>query len=169
MNQRLDKLDLLAPFLREPALAYIQAVQSKCHVTLAVIFTWRSVQEQTLIYQKGRSYDPAQGIWVVTDEKATVTNAKPGLSAHNVIDPVGKPAAVALDVMPLHKDGTINWIATPAFWQPLYDLAWKFGFDPLGDSIGAYLAGDWGHLEEPAWKRKLNGLGLVQPVSPVRI
>jgi hypothetical protein len=160
---------MLAPFLREPALAYIQAVHAKCAVVLAVIFTWRSVQEQLLIYQKGRAYDPAQGIWVVTDEKIAVTNAKPGLSAHNVVDAAGKPAAVAMDVMPLRADGTIDWVATPTFWAPLYELAWKHGFDPLGDSTGAYLPGDWGHLEEPAWKRKLSGLGLVQPVSPTQV
>jgi hypothetical protein len=169
VNQRLDRLDHLAPFLREPALAYIQTVQEKCAIALAVVFTWRSVQEQSAIYQKGRTYDPGQGIWVVTDETAVVTNAKPGLSAHNVVDLTGKPAAMGMDVMPLKADGTLDWVAAPAFWAPLYELAWRYGFDPLGDSIGAYLPGDWGHLEEPAWRRKLSGLGLVQPVSPTQV
>ena len=165
VSQHLERLDLLAPWLYAPVLRFIQQAH-KLGVQLCVVHTWRSVQEQTLIYQKGRTYDRANGIWVVSDEKAVVTKAKPGTSAHNVVDQAGKPASVAVDVMPL-RNGQIEWIEGFAFWQPIYDLAWKCGLDPLGDTVGAYLPGDWGHFEEPGWKLKLSGYGLVLPTADV--
>lgn len=74
---------------------------------------------------------------------------------------------MALDVIPLWTDGTPDWEVDDRFWDSLYELAWKMGLDPLGDPIGSYLAGDKGHLEEPAWKLKLEGLGLIQPTAGV--
>ena len=167
MNQHLDRLNFLAPMLYAPALRFIQLAQGK-GITLTVVFTWRSVQEQSLIYQKGRTFDRAQGIWTVSNAAQVVTNAKPGVSAHNVVTRDGKPAAMALDVMPM-KDGQIDWVTGFAFWQPLYALAWKCGLDPLGDQQGAFLAGDWGHLEEPCWRYKLDALQYVQPTTDLSV
>ncbi len=168
MNQRLDKLDLLAPLVRDPALRFIQRAQAQRQVTLGVVWTWRAVAEQQRLWEQGRTYDREQAVWVVTDENAVVTNAKPGRSAHNVVTLAERaPAALAVDLMPLRPDGEFDWVTGFAFWQPLYDLAWQCGLDPLGDTVGAYLAGDWGHFEEPAWRLKLGSLGLMLPVVPV--
>jgi hypothetical protein len=98
---------------------------------------------------------------------SVVTRAKPGLSAHNVITIAGGPASMAVDVIPLNKDGSPDWRVGDDFWDDLYKIAWKVGLDPLGDPVGSYLAGDLGHIEEPAWKLKIDALGCVQPVDGV--
>ncbi len=164
MNQRLDRLDQLAVFLRDPALHFIEAAKRNLGLTLLVTFTWRSVMEQHRLYTQGREYRREESVWVVTDAKKVVTNARPGASPHNVVTvATGEPASMALDVIPLHPDGSCAWDTPHATWIPLWDLAWRFGLDPLGDKTGAYLQGDLGHFEEPAWKAKLPGLGLVLP------
>ncbi len=168
MNQRLDRLDGLAPMLRQPALELIQRCQRKLGRTLLVVSGWRSVNEQMLNYQKGRVFIRETGEWEIADKTLVVTNSKPGLSAHNVITRAGAPAAMALDVIPLLPNGQPEWEVDPDFWDALYEkVAWKVGLDPLGDAIGSYLAGDWGHFEEPAWKLKLDGLNLLLPVAGV--
>lgn len=167
--QHLERVELLAPFLREPMLWLIAQTQARHHLNMCVVFTWRSVQEQALIYQKGRELDRTEGIWKVTDRRLVVTNAEPGRSPHNVVTADGKPASVAADLAPITASGEIWYPETEAWWQPIYQLAWKAGLDPLGDTIGAYLPGDWGHFEEPGWKMKLGALGLVRPVSPLTV
>ena len=132
---------------------------------LLVVQGWRSLQEQMLIYQKGRTYNRDTSEWEVSEPLRIVTKAKPGLSAHNVIDRRGERAAMAVDVIPFTLDGKPDWEVSDSFWQALYDIAWKVGLDPLGDPIGSYLAGDKGHFEEPAWKLKLSGLSLIQPIT----
>jgi hypothetical protein len=164
MNQHLERLDLLAPMLHAPMRKFIDEAQLRHGITLAVIFTWRSYDEQRLLYQQGRVMDRESGLWITDDSKKIVTNARPGTSAHNVIDAQGKPASLAADLMPI-QGGTIQWIASATFWNPLYALAWRCGLDPLGDVIGSYLAGDWGHFEEPGYKLKMAGLGLQQPTG----
>lgn len=166
MNQRLDRLDGLAPMLRTPALELIQRCQRKLGRTLLVVCGARPVQEQLLNYQKGRVFVRETGEWEVADQTAVVTNAKPGTSAHNVIvKHDGAPASMAFDVIPLLANGQPEWDVDLRFWDDLYELAWKVGLDPLGDQTGAYLKGDLGHFEEPAWRLKLDGLGLILPVA----
>ncbi len=162
MTQHLERLDLLAPIVRAPMRLFISAAEARQGVVFFVVFTWRSLAEQQRLYQQGRTFDREQGIWMITDAKRVVTRARPGLSAHNVVTASGRPAALAADLMPI-RNGQIHWIADEAFWRPLYDLAWDHGLDPLGDATGSYLAGDWGHFEEPGWKHKLDALGLVRP------
>jgi hypothetical protein len=163
MNQHLERLDGLAAFLRFPALKLIELCQVKLGRTLLVVHCWRSMQEQSALYQKGRAYDRAQGIWLIADPGLVVTNALPGRTAHTVVTTDGAPASLALDVIPLGDMGQPEWDVDVLFWDKLYELSWKVGLDPLGDVIGASLPGDKGHLEEPAWKLKLDGLGLRQP------
>lgn len=166
MNQRLDRLDGVAPMLRTPALELIQRCQRKLGRTLLVVSGWRSVQEQLLNYQKGRVFVRETGEWEVADQTAVVTNSRPGGSAHNVIvKRDGAPSAMGLDLIPLLSNGQPEWDVDLRFWDDLYELAWKVGLDPLGDTIGAYLKGDLGHFEEPAWRLKLEGLGLILPVT----
>lgn len=164
MPQHLERLDGLAPFLRPPAQQLIQLCEAKLHRLLLVVHGWRSVQEQALLYQQGREMNRETGEWTVSDHGLIITNAKPGCTAHNVIvKRTGEPAAVALDVIPLRIDGSPDWEVDEQFWDGLYELSWKVGLDPLGDAMGAYLRNDKGHFEEPAWKLKLEGLGLMLP------
>ena len=165
MAQRLDRLDGLHGCIRQPAMLLIERCATKLNRKLLVVSGWRSIQEQALNYQKGRTFNRATGEWDVTDKKGIVTDKKPGLSAHNVITRQGERASMALDVIPLTEDGKADWEVDDDFWDKLYELAWKVGLDPLGDPIGSYLAGDKGHFEEPAFKLKLEGLGLIQPAT----
>jgi hypothetical protein len=130
-----------------------------------VVNGYRSLDEQALIYQKGRTLNRTTGIWEITDAAQVVTRAKPGTSAHNIVRvTTGAPASMALDVIPLNEDGTPDWDVGPDFWDDLYEISWKVGLDPLGDPIGSYLAGDNGHFEEPCWKLKIDALGLMFPL-----
>lgn len=167
MNQRLDRLNGLAPMLRTPALELIQRCQRKLGRTLLVVSGWRAVQEQMLNYQKGRVFIRETGEWEIADKALVVTNSKPGLSAHNVITLAGARASMALDVIPLLPDGQPEWDVEMPFWDKLFELAWKVGLDPLGDQIGEFLKGDLGHFQEPAWRLKLDGLNLMLPVALV--
>lgn len=163
MTQHLERLDGLAPVIRQPALELIQRCQRKLGRTLLVVSGWRSSHEQMLNYQKGRVLVRETGEWEVADKALVVTNSKPGLSAHNVITLAGAPAAMALDVIPIFPTGQPEWEPELRFWDDLYELAWKVGLDPLGDTVGAFLKGDLGHFEEPSWKLKLDGLNLMLP------
>lgn len=167
MNQHLERLDGLAPFLRRPALALLESAQRKLALTLLVVHGWRSLRAQWALYQLGRRYDPETGDWFIKDAAALRTKAKPGTSAHNVITRDGQPAALALDVIPLDGQGRPDWETPDLVWDDLYELAWRVGLDPLGDPIGAQLVWDKGHFEEPAWKLKLEGLGLLLPTAEV--
>lgn len=165
MNQRLDRLDGCHPLIKQPVLKLVELCEQKLKRKLFIVFGYRSVQEQLLQYQKGRSFNRETGVWEVVDDKAIVTRARPGLSAHNVVTTSGSPASMAVDVIPLKADGSADWQVNNHFWDQLYELSWDVGMDPLGDPIGSYLAGDMGHFEEPAWELKLDALGCYQPVN----
>lgn len=160
MSQHLERLQYLAPTLQDAALAFLQAAKRDLALTLCVVFTYRSALEQMRLYRQGRAYQ--NGIWVTVGE--TVTNASGGTSPHNVVrSGDGAPASVAMDLVPMDVTGALLWSTPQAVWQSLWTLAWKYGFDPLGDKVGAYLDYDKGHFEEPGWKYKLSGLGLALP------
>lgn len=167
MNQRLDRIDGVAPFLRQPVLRLFEQCEQKLSRKLLLVHGWRSVQEQALLYQKGRAMNRETGDWEIVEPTAVVTRAKPGATAHNVITVKGERAAVAVDVIPFDSMGMPDWEVSMDFWERLWGLAWKCGLDPLGDRIGDYLQGDLGHLQEPGWKLKLEGLGLLLPVADV--
>jgi hypothetical protein len=163
-SQHFERIDGLAPFLRMPALRLIEQCDAKLKRKLLVVSGWRSVPEQLLNYQKGRTFNRDTGEWVVTDAQAIVTRLKPGASAHNVIvKKDGTPASMALDVIPLLPTGQPDWDVSMDFWDGLYEIAWKVGLDPLGDQTGNYLKGDLGHFEEPGWRLKIEELGLLLP------
>lgn len=165
MNQRLYRVDECHPIIKRSVLRMVELCDEKLNRKLLITHGFRSVQEQMLIYQKGRTFNRESGIWEATNDKEVVSKSKPGLSAHNVITTAGKPAAMAVDVIPLRADGAADWDVPLKFWDDLYEIAWKVGLDPLGDTIGAHLKADLGHFEEPAWKLKLDALGCYQPVN----
>lgn len=165
MNQRLERVEGCHPLLRRSVLELCALCEQKLKKKLCLVSGFRSIQEQMLIYQKGRTFDPGNAVWVVTEPRLIVTRSLPGLSAHNVITTAGKPASMAVDVVPFDAAGGLDWDIDMDFWDDLYEVAWKVGLDPLGDQVGSYLKGDLGHFEEPAWKLKIDGLGCYQPVS----
>lgn len=167
MNQHLERLDGVAVFLKRPVLELVAQCERRLKRKLLIVYGWRSMQSQMLIYAEGRTFDRASGEWTVTDPRAIRTKAKPGTSAHNVIARDGQPAAVGIDIIPMDVNGSPEWGIGDAFWDDLYDLAWTVGLDPLGDPIGSYLAGDKGHFQEPGWELKLDGLGLILPHEEV--
>lgn len=167
MNQHLERIELVAPILQAPVRQLLELANTKLKTMLMIVHAHRGVQEQYRIYQLGRRWDPEQSIWVVEDAAKIVTKAKPGTSAHNVVDRQGKPAALAVDLALLDPEtGQPSWDVDTLFLDDLYELSWKVGLDPLGDQIGAYYAPDKLHFEEPAWGLKVEGLGLVLP-APV--
>lgn len=164
MNQHLERLNGLAAFLQPSVLELIHRCARDLKRPLLVVRGWSSYAEQLQKYQQGRTLDRATGEWVETDHALIVTHAPPGMSAHNVVvQGTMAKAAVGVDLIPLLADGTPDWNVSPVFWDRLYTIAWKCGLDPLGDDIGSYLKGDLGHFEEPNWKMKLPGLGLMRP------
>jgi|GEM_PF-5897527 hypothetical protein len=168
MNQHLERLDGLAAVIRMPVVELLANCEKQLHRTLLIVYGARSVAEQALIYQQGRSLDRTTGEWVVFDADLVVTNSKPGFTAHNVIiKRTGSAASMAVDLIPLNADGSADWDVARPFWEALWELAWKVGLDPLGDTKGAYLKKDLGHFQEPGWKLKLDGLGLMLPGSAV--
>lgn len=165
MNQRLYRVEECHPIIHASVYRLVEWCEQKLKRKLLITHGFRSVQEQMLIYQKGRTYNRESQIWEVSNKAEVVSNSKPGLSAHNVVTMAGKPASMAVDVIPLRDDGAADWTVDDAFWDDLYELAWKVGLDPLGDPTGSYLAGDKGHFEEPVWKLKLAALGCYQPAN----
>jgi hypothetical protein len=165
MNQHLDRLDGLALFLHAPALKLVELCDAKLKRKLMIVSGWRSVQEQMLNYQKGRTMNRETGEWEVSDVNLIVTKAKPGFTPHNAITRDGQRAALAFDCVPLKPNGDADWLVDMGFWDNLYELSWKVGLDPLGDPLGEYLKGDLGHFQEPGWKYKSDGMGIILPVS----
>lgn len=164
MNQRFERLNFMAEFLRDPVREFLKAVNRDLGHVMFVVHTWRSVNDQVKLWQQGREYRRDEGIWVVVDDSKRVTDAEPGTSPHNVITQNGSPASVAIDTVPMNPStGVLLWDTPMVEWQKIYAIAWRYGLDPLGDTIGAYFKRDLCHFEEPAWKVKLAGLHLVQP------
>ena len=165
-GQRLEQIDQMAMFLQEPTRQLIAAIQRDLRLTMFVVHAWRSSAVQAALYQQGREYKREDGIWVVMNQDAVVTDAAPGLSPHNVVTMTGQPASVALDMVPMSvSTGQLLWNTTRSDWEKIWTLAWKFGLDPLGDSLGSYYPRDLCHFEEPYWQHKLAGLHLVRPMS----
>lgn len=166
MNQHFERLNGLAGFLQPVVLELMQRCARDLNRPLLVVRGWSSYAEQLQKYSQGRTLDRESGEWIVTEPTLVVTNAAGGLSAHNVVvQGTMEKASVGVDLIPLLSSGEPDWAPGMAFWEALYPLAWKVGLDPLGDRIGAYLQGDLGHFEEPGWKLKLMGLGLMQPIA----
>lgn len=168
MNLHHERLDGVSPVIRGAVMRLCDLSELNLKRPLLIVHGWRSMAQQHAIYEQGRAINRETGEWEIVDAKAVVTKAKPGTSAHNVITKrEGQPAALGVDVIPLAPTGQPDWNVADHFWSALYLLAWECGLDPLGDRIGAYLSGDKGHFEEPGWRLKLPGLGLILPVSEV--
>lgn len=89
--------------------------------------TYRSGEEQTILYAKGR-----------TEPGRIVTKAKAGESKHNYTIN-GKPASKAFDVVPIIDGKPMWWDGHPA-WQTLGEI---------GERCGLSWAGRWKFKEYP--------------------
>jgi peptidoglycan LD-endopeptidase CwlK len=95
-------------------------------IDLLVTCTYRSNAEQAALYAIGR-----------TKPGRIVTNAKPGRSTHNTTLN-GKPAALAVDVVPL-RDGKPVWSASDPVWKRVGEI---------GEKVGLEWAGRWTTFRE---------------------
>jgi len=164
VNQHLERLNGVAGFLVPAILELMNQSERKLGKKILVVTGWRSFADQALKFEQGRVFDRSENEWVVTDKAKVVTDAKPGSSAHEVVTKAeSKPAAVAVDLIPLDSLGAPEWTIGASYWTELYRLAWNVGLDPLGDLQGAYLKGDLGHFQEPGYQWKLDALGLMLP------
>ncbi len=95
-------------------------------IDLLVTCTYRSNEEQAALYAIGR-----------TKPGRIVTNARPGRSTHNnTLN--GKPAALAVDVVPL-RDGKPVWSASDPVWKRVGEI---------GEKVGLEWAGRWTTFRE---------------------
>ena len=95
-------------------------------IDLLVTCTYRSNEEQAALYAIGR-----------TKPGRIVTRAKPGRSTHNnTLN--GKPAALAVDVVPL-RDGKPIWSASDPVWKRVGEI---------GEKVGLEWAGRWTTFRE---------------------
>jgi peptidoglycan L-alanyl-D-glutamate endopeptidase CwlK len=100
---------------------------NKLDIDILVTCTYRSEQEQAVLYAQGR-----------TIKGKIVTNAKPGQSLHNKVDSTGKPASQAFDVV-LMDNGKCVWDTKDHRWQIIGEL---------GESVGLEWAGRWKTFKE---------------------
>lgn len=100
--------------------------------------TYRSDDEQAKLFAQGR-----------TAPGNVVTNAPPGQSAHNCVNPAGGPAARAFDIVPV-VNGKPCWDSANPVWQSV---------GKIGEAVGLEWAGRWKsfkefpHFQLPNWKQ----------------
>jgi peptidoglycan L-alanyl-D-glutamate endopeptidase CwlK len=119
------KLTDLHP-LMQPMVTRLLADARAAGIDLLVTCTYRSNAEQAALYAIGR-----------TKPGRIVTNAKPGRSNHNTTQN-GKPAALAVDVVPL-RDGKSVWAASDPVWKKVGEI---------GEKVGLEWAGRWKTFRE---------------------
>ena len=110
----------------QPIMTRFLANARAAGIDLLVTCTYRSNEEQAALYAIGR-----------TKPGRIVTNAKPGRSTHNnTLN--GKPAALAVDVVPL-RDGKPVWSASDPVWKRVGEI---------GEKVGLEWAGRWTTFRE---------------------
>lgn len=166
MNLKLSRIDQAALVIRAP-LREFHVRAARAGILLFVVFVWRSPAQQWALYQQGRVLNRETEEWEPVDpvkRTGIVTDARPWEAPHCVMTLDGQPAAMATDFVPVDQQtGQLLWNTPDAVWQRLYEIAAKCGLDPMGDRWGEYLAWDKGHVAEPGWRLKLEGLGLTLP------
>ena len=110
----------------QPLVTRLLANARAAGIDLLVTCTYRSNEEQTALYAIGR-----------TKPGRIVTRAKAGQSKHNYTLN-GKPAALAVDVVPL-RDGKPIWSASDPVWKQVGEI---------GEKVGLEWAGRWTTFRE---------------------
>jgi peptidoglycan LD-endopeptidase CwlK len=114
------KLTDLHPLMQPLVVDFLARVEME-GIDLLVTCTYRSDEEQEKLYAIGR-----------TKPGRRVTNAPPGRSMHNFRFG-GKPASLAVDVVPL-ANGKPVWSAADPVWQKVGEI---------GEAAGLEWAGRW--------------------------
>lgn len=130
------KLSDLHPDLEVKANQFISEC-TKQSIDILITCTYRSADEQLALYKQGRE----------TPGKI-VTNARPGQSAHNTVNPNGSPSAQAFDVVPLIH-GKPQWDGSDPVWKQVGAIGKSFGLVWGGDWLGLH---DLPHFELPGFK-----------------
>ncbi|WP_293766624.1 M15 family metallopeptidase [uncultured Aquitalea sp.] len=112
------RIEDLHPDLQPLATAFMRRCQD-AGVDPLITCTYRSGQEQDELYAQGR-----------TKPGPRVTNARAGLSAHNVTIQ-GKPAARAFDVVPM-VGGKPQWDVSHPHWQTMGKIGMELGLNWYG-------------------------------------
>ncbi|MDD5189440.1 MAG: M15 family metallopeptidase [Dehalococcoidales bacterium] len=126
----------LHPDLEVKANQFVAECQRR-NIDILITCTYRSNEEQLTLYKQGRE-TPGR----------IVTNAKPGESAHNCVNPNGSPSAQAFDVVPLIH-GKPQWDATDPVWQTVGEIGKSFGLEWAGDWVKFK---EFPHFELPGFK-----------------
>ena len=146
MNSRLDRLEGVAEFLRQAVIRLFELSEEKLKTRLLLVHGFRSSQEQMLLYQKGRTYNREEGIWVVTSKGEIVTNAKPWQSWHQY--------RRAIDAVPMRAGKPLwTYSAKDPEWRALVEEAEKAGLE---------WAGRWRIFKESVHFQSLDGLTMEQ-------
>lgn len=106
-------------------------------IDVLIYCTYRSLEEQARLYAIGRTVK-GEGVAKSRPMGRTVTNAKPGQSAHNY--------GLALDFVPM-LDGKAQWSDKRLYGRAI-DIALKYDLESLRDSSFPELA----HLQMPGWR-----------------
>ena len=125
------KLSDLHPDVRERVDRFLDAAADE-GIEVLVTCTWRSGQEQDILYAQGR-----------TTKGRIVTNAKAGESLHNFILN-GQPGSRAVDVVAI-VFGKPMWSADHPLWDRLGEL---------GEAAGLQWGGRWRNPDKPHFELK---------------
>jgi peptidoglycan L-alanyl-D-glutamate endopeptidase CwlK len=115
------KLEDLHPDLQPLATAFL----AECHaagLTILITCTYRSCEEQDLLYSYGRTVPNRNN---PDNPWSTVTNCRGGQSDHNYML-YSKPAAKAFDIVPLRDDKEV-WKTYQPEWKKIAEI-WQKGF-----------------------------------------
>lgn len=118
-----------------------RARMKKSGIEIVVTCTWRSADEQAVLFAQGR--EKRKGIWTVKDGKKIVTWLMAGQSAHNYML-AGKPAACAFDIA-IIRDGKLNWDPESYDWRKARECGAAAGLRNLYPKESA-------HFEYPDWR-----------------
>lgn len=121
------KLEDLRPDVREKAEKFLE-IAKNMGIEVLITCTYRSKEEQAILYAQGR-----------TSPGKIVTNALPGQSKHNNVEPDGQyPASLAFDIVPI-IGGKPQWDSSNPVWKVL---------GGIGKSVGLNWAGEWKRFKE---------------------
>lgn len=129
MSRRLDDLE---PTTEAMALQLVAQAEA-AGISILVVHTYRSPEEQAFLYAKGRDLPGP-----------IVTYAKPGYTWHNY--------KRALDVVPIDQKGRPMWNAPPATWLAL---------GKIGETIGFVWGGRFKKFKDRGHFENSRGLRLV--------
>jgi hypothetical protein len=137
------------------ALAIAAAIKKQLDRDTFIVFGYRSNDDQQKLYEQGRTLQ--NGEWAVTDVTKIVTNAPPGLSAHNY--------NCAVDLWVMKADNSdIDWdniYAKSIIGNTArqYDtILWG------GDYTGSFK--DIDHIEFKEWQQVKDGTLTIQTYPP---